>query len=658
MVARGSEEWFSPAEWVACRSPDLPSTVQAFNRMAAEAGWRNNSKLARPVQGPGRASWQYHLSIGSPAAQARLLLMFGAPPPPSASEPPTEPVSKAIWARFDGLSSELKAECQRRLDAVVLIEKHIAAGLTATAATSLAATAIGVSAATLYNWRKAVSDVPAQDRLAALAPEYRATSVFAECHPTALDVLKSDWLRPERPAFSACYRRMRKLASKNGWMPLPSERALRRRIEAEVPEGVRVLAREGAKKAKTLYPAQQRTRIHLHAMQAFNMDGHEIDVFVLLDDGRVVRMHMLVLQDLYSGKIVAHRLSETENKETVRLAIGDMVSAYGIPEKIVLDNGRAFASKWISGGTKNRYRFKVREGDPQGLLTALGIEIVWARPYSGQSKPIERAFRDLAEEIAKHPKCAGAYTGNRPENKPENYGERAIPIDVFRAHVAEQIAEHNARPGRRLETCAGRSFDETFAASMADPSTIVTFPTEAQRSLWLLAAEQIRTRQGSGEIHAFGNRYWSKELNGHAGRKVVVRFDPDRLQEPLLVYAADDRFLCAAPCIAATGFFDADAARTHARDRGAFEKALKEQRRLTAKMSADELGRMMSSSPPKAPAAPVPPKIKRLAVGGGVPQPNTMPEAEFEKAFSRGLAASLGADAEIIPFPPNRSEHG
>ncbi len=621
-------EWLSPADIRAARSPEPQADT------TAEAG---------PA---------YHASLLPSAATARVML---ASVP--AQEERRSDASKALWARFEGLSKAGKDECQRRLDTIVAAERLAASGLTVTAAVAEAAAQAGVSAATLYNWRKATVAVATADRLAALAPDYRNTNSRAECHPLALDALKTDWLRAEGSKFASSYRRIRKLASKNGWLPYPCERALRRRIAAEVPKAVQVLAREGAKKAKTLYPAQRRTRMHLHAMQAVNMDGHEIDVFVLLDDGRVVRLHLLALQDLYSGKIVAWRLAETENKETVRLAIGDMVSAHGIPEKIVLDNGRAFASKWISGGTKNRYRFKVRDGDPQGLLTTLGIEIVWAKPYSGQSKPIERAFRDLAEEIAKHPICAGAYTGNRPTAKPENYGSRAVAVETFRAHVAEQIAEHNARSGRKLETCAGRSFDETFDASRAD--AIVTWPTEAQRSLWLLAAEQIRAQKGSGEVHLFGNRYWSKELNQHAGQQIVARFDPDNLQAPLLVYTADDRFICAAECIAKTGFFDADAARTHARDRGAYEKAVREQRRLTTKMSVDELARMLAATQPTAPAPAPQPKIKRLAVGGGAapaPQREIMSDAEFESAFSRGLAA-IG-DAEIIPFSPKRAEDG
>ncbi|WP_375688054.1 transposase domain-containing protein, partial [Bartonella sp. AC62GZZY] len=189
--------------------------------------------------------------------------------------------------------------------------------------------------------------------------------------------------------------------------------------------------------AKKLYPAQRRDRSSLHALQAVNMDGHKLDVFVNVPwTEKPVRLYLIAIQDLYSGKILSWRLSDAESWEIVRLVIGDMVEAYGIPERMTLDNGRAFTSKWISGGV-------------QGLLTSLGVQLQWTTPYSGQSKPIERAWRDLAEAISKHPFCAGAYTGNKPDAKPEDYGKRAIGFEEFKAHVGAQIVAHNAQAGRK-----------------------------------------------------------------------------------------------------------------------------------------------------------------------------------------------------------------
>ena len=637
------KQFFSLAEILAARSPDLPTTERSLYRLAEREGWRHREGLARAASRRG-GGWEYHIDLLPPSAQARLTVIHGTPA--NDDRRPEEDRRKALWARFETLSSDQKAACEERLEVVRAVEAGRKAGLTERAAVASAAAQAKVSVRTVHSWRAMIAGVDRADWLAALAPAYRASVQRADCHEQAWAVFKSDYLRPEAPTLTSCYRRMKAAAREHGWQPIPSERALRRRLEAEVPRAVQVLAREGRDTAKTLYPAQRRTRAHLHAMQAVNMDGHKLDVFVRLSGDRIGRVHLLALQDLYSGKIVAWRLAESENKETVRLVIGDMVERYGIPDAIWLDNGRAFASKWITGGAPNRYRFKVRDEDPRGLITALGIEIHWTTPYSGQSKPIERAFRDLTDAIARHPFCSGAYTGNTPEAKPENYGARAVPFAAFRELVAAEIAEHNARPGRKTPTVNGRSFDEAFSESLKDAGSIVRWPTKAQRSLWLLAAERIRTRKGSGEIHLFGNRYWHRALNALAGRFVTIRFDPDDLALPLKVYDERDTLICEAERIADTGFDDAAAAREHAARRNALLKATREQQRLHAELSAEALADIYGA--PSAPPEPEieEPAVKRIATAGARPRPGW--GDEHEEALSR----ALGNLSNVVEFAP------
>lgn len=642
--------WFSAAEIAAAGKGDLPNTVRGLNLLIERDGWRLDAARSRKTGGRG-GGWEYHVSLLPKPVQVRLgagsaTSHSGAPPSVGSADisPACGEIKSDIWARFERLPQKHKDEAQARLQALELVRELRENGSSDTGALRAAARTSGVSPATLYNWRRVVDGIARADWLAVLAPGYKGGAGRAACEDKAYAMVKSDFLRPEKPSLSSCIRRVRAVAKKEGWA-MPSERSLRRHLDADVPKPVQRLARSGRDSAKALYPAQTRSRAHFHAMQAVNMDGHKFDVFVKMPDGRVTRVFLVGLQDLHSGKIVAWRLSESENKETVRLAIGDMVEAFGIPEEIWLDNGRAFASKWISGGSATRYRFKVREEDPQGLLTALNIKIHWTTPYSGQSKPIERAWRDLADVISRHPACAGAYTGNKPDAKPENYGSRAITLEDFRALCAREIAGHNAQAGRSMAACKGRSFDETFEASLNDPSTIVRWPSHAQKALWLMAAERIRTAKGNGEINFMGNRYWSGALTGHARKMVTVRFDPDALQEPLRVYDESDRFLCAAPCIAATGFKNQDAARDHGRKRRAYVNALASVKDMHATLSADELARIYASGAESAPVkGPQKTKVTRLATAGQPPVLTPEPEwdEEDEQAFSRGLRMIMG----------------
>ncbi|MBP1852714.1 transposase domain-containing protein [Rhizobium halophytocola] len=654
------KEWFTVAELLAADLPDMPADASGYSRYIGLHGWRLQPEKARKRAGQKGGGYEYHLTLLPVPARQRLSLILALAADEERSEKDRR--RKSRWNAFEALTADQKMVCEDRLKALRNAYELTSAGLGRTNAMKAAAHLAGVSMPTLYAWDKLIQGIDREDWLAALAPSVRSkTGAGQKIDEDAWDFLKSDYLRPEKPTFSACYRRMLKVAKRQKWLSIPSEDTCRRRFDREVPRAVQVLARSGKDKAKTLFPAQRRVRTHFHAMQAVNMDGHKIDVFISVPwSEKPIRMFLVCIQDLYSGKIVSWRLSDAETWEAVRLVIGDMVEVFGIPDDIYLDNGRAFASKWISGQSRTRFRFKVKEEDPQGLLVTLGIQPHWTTPYSGQSKPIERAFRDLADNIAKHPYCAGAYTGNRPDAKPENYMTRAIPLEGFRMHVAAQITDHNAQEDRRAAACAGRSFDETFTESLANPSTIVRWPTAAQKSLWLLASETLRTKKGSGEIHFQGNRYWSRDLNAISGAKVTIRFDPDKLHESVRVYDLDNRLICEAACIADTGFDNVDAARQHARTRRDYAKALQAQREAHTKLTAAQLADIIYRGEPTAPGKSKPsrPAVTRLATRGSTAprvETDAISDDEFLASFSNAVARAADS-ASILEFP--RSGNG
>ncbi len=61
---------------------------------------------------------------------------------------------------------------------------------------------------------------------------------------------------------------------------------------------------------------------------------------------------------------MAWRIGLNESSTLVRLAFADLLKNHGVPQAVLLDNGRAFASKWLTGGAKNRFRFKIKAEEP------------------------------------------------------------------------------------------------------------------------------------------------------------------------------------------------------------------------------------------------------------------------------------------------------
>ena len=619
------KNWWTAAELAAGALPGLPATERGVRKIADRQGWRRQQRAGRG------GGFEFHVEALPLAARAKLLVSAVAETPAA----PAETRSEDLWAVFDRKPASTKAEAERRHKAVIAVENLISSGVGKVAAIKQVAAQTSDGASTIRRWFDMVEDKPRSDWVPLLAPAWCGRTSTAECSPQAWDCFKADYLREEEPAAEACYERLQRVAAEKGWT-VPSLKTLMRRLERELSPAQITLARKGKNALKRLFPAQRRDHAAFAAMEAVNADGHTFDVFVRFPDGTVGRPCMVAVQDIFSGKFVGYRLGETENADLVRLAFGDAFAAYGPADHVYLDNGRGFASKWITGGTPNRFRFKVKAEDPEGVLTRCGCTIHWTTPFHGQAKPIERAFRDLCESIAKHPKCSGAYTGNSPGNKPANYGSKQLDYAEFAALVAEEMRRHNARQGRRSDVCAGRSFDEAFAESYARAALPRRLTAEQQR-MFLLAAENRFAARGSGQVEILGHRYWTERLVEVQARRVTVRFDPSDLSLPVHVYTLDGRFVATAERVEKAAFNDAEAAKKHNRLRRGWMRAQKEQLDLERQMDAMQVAALLPTSAP-GPAPEAPPVVRgvfgntALKLEGASPAPAEDRDAQFSRA--------------------------
>ena len=299
-------------------------------------------------------------------------------------------------------------------------------------------------------------------------------------------------------------------------------------------------------------------------------DGRKADVFCRWEDGTIGRPIVVAWLELRSRKCLGYEVGRTESADLIRLAFkrsAERVKA--LPRAALMDNGRGFCSKLLTGGAPTRFRFKVSDEDIPGILTLLGVKTIFATPFSGRSKPIESWFRAFAEVDKRFP---GAYVGAKPGDRPEDFDQKkAVPIAQFRKALDEAIALYHDTP-HRGDAMDGRTPNEVYLAEL--PSTVVRQPTVEQLRLCLLAAEKIRL-QKDGSIILQRNRYWDKALCAlPVGVDYVVRHNPEDASEPVAVYRGD-RFLCEARLYERTGFRDQEAAKAHNRARREFQRAKK-----------------------------------------------------------------------------------
>lgn len=638
-----TKDWYTSKELAGL--PGMPGTERGVN------GWGDRGRIERRKKAKGKG-WEYAFSSLPVEAQAALLkdLQPSAPALPKALRKPVRPGiadRESLWEAYERRPQSLKDKAAHRLQVLQAVERLVDSGVGRTQAVNEVSRAFGESTSTIYRWQKMVKGVSQADWLAVLVPGYTGRTAKAECSPEAWEYFKVLYLRPEAPTIAACYEWVCEAARQHGWV-VPSLRTLSRWAE-EIPVTTRVLLREGEEALMRLYPAQQRTVRDLYALYWINGDGYKHNVFVRFPDGSIDRPKTWFWQDVYSRKILGFRTDRTEHSDMIRLAIGDVVERFGIPEHVTIDNTRAAANKWMTGGVKNRYRFKIKEEDPIGLLPQLGIQVHWTSVFKGkghgQAKPVERAFGigGLGEYVDKRYEFRGAYTGPNPTAKPENYGETAVDFAEFCQVLADAIRLWNDKPGRDTEICDGRlSFNQAFEESYQRNAERIRRPTAAQRRMWLMAAEAVTVQRDSSVALRVGsgpngkNRYGCDALIDHIGRKVVVRFDPDALHESVFVYQADGRFIGEAQCLFAVGFGDSAAAREWARNRTRRAKAARAQAEAERRMSEMEALDYLPVPEPED-AAPVQTEVTRGTFGEikRVAGSDLVPEAEPESVAEK-----------------------
>jgi transposase InsO family protein len=541
---------------------------------------------------------------------------------------PEDGADDALWSAFARKSAKVRAAAERALAAVQAIEAKHKAGKSYREATDEVSSDTGYSVSTLYDLRKKVRGAAPADWLPILAADYkgggRPADPWEDGWRHFLSFLKH--AAPQTP-LTVAYRETDREAKAKGWA-WPSYGTVHNRWRA-LPKGERALIRSGTEALARAYPSQQRTVAHLQAMQVVNLDGRKADFFVRWEDGTISRPIVIALQDVHSRLILGHRFSKTEDADTTKALLLDVFDHFGLFDELVTDNGRAFASKKIAGGAGRPFRGKRDDDEVSGLLALCGVRVRFAIPRHGQSKPIERGFRDVAMGIDTRPEFKGAYCGNRPDAKPEDFSGNPVDIAVAREVYARELDHHNTQTGRRTEMAKGTlSFREVFEASYA------TRPDRklaaAQRYFFMHDVAYLKPNKTTGALKKDGFEYWSRDhqdiLVQHANATVAVYFDPNNRSNPVTVLDAEGRMLVERlPCLVRGRFDSTEDARTHARAKAQYKRAAKQKVAAMNLMSDAELtARARETRAVETPDPPTPDTTVSRPVFGALPAPASL----------------------------------
>lgn len=353
----------------------------------------------------------------------------------------------AIWETYSRKPDSIQKEARRRVDILDEFNALLNGGLKqATALNIIRNHHADASKATLWRWQKKTNGHPRQYWEALLAPEYRGR-VRNEISETVWEFFVRHWLTQNQPDASVIYRLTIPAAQENGWGKLPSLKTFERRIKTDIPENQRILGREGETALRQRLPHQKRDYTTLKLHELWESDGRKADVFCRWPDGiTVARPFVVIWREVRTRVVLSVRIYSYATGELIIESLASAMRRSGTyPEGAVLDNGREYANKPLTGGQKTRFRFTIKENEPIGILTRIGATVHWTTPYHGAAKPIESFWGKLAKVTDMlFPK---AYTGRNTVERPENCDQKnAIPIEEFAAKLIHAIETYHHEP--------------------------------------------------------------------------------------------------------------------------------------------------------------------------------------------------------------------
>ncbi|MCD4678048.1 MAG: hypothetical protein K8S18_18950 [Desulfobacula sp.] len=200
--------------------------------------------------------------------------------------------------------------------------------------------------------------------------------------------------------------------------------------------GVICLARDGMKAYQDKYaPYITRDPDLLEVGQCLVADGKTLNFNILHPvTGRPCRMTLIVFFDWKSRYPVGWQIMPSENQWGILAAFRNAVMALGrYPDSVYLDNGRAFKSRLFCKEVDLDFE------EMTGLYARVGTAVMFAKPYNGRSKVVERFFKTVQGQVEF---MMPSYCGDSIQTKPP----------WMHRNEKFQKAWHEARTGNWIPT--------------------------------------------------------------------------------------------------------------------------------------------------------------------------------------------------------------
>lgn len=354
--------------------------------------------------------------------------------------------------------------------------------------------------------------------------------------PEVWDMFYSLYMTVQKRSIQLCYDKTKAYFKKyNPEMKFPSYPTFTKKVREDIPEYAKAAFRGGKKFLNDRLPYMERTTDDLASNVCWVSDHHIADVFVKNARGKIVRPWITAFLDAKSRKIVSVLVRDispdaTAIKQSLRMGI----KRYGIPEEIYTDNGKDYLSSELDPDS------------PNSVLNILRIHKRRAKPYHGQSKPIERFFGTLEERFGK---LFYSYVGSDGKDRPEHMKKLKkelekdpdIPtMERYTELLENYINEYNSTPhtGNGMND---NTPDEVYFSNFIKPAQKIS----DDNVLRILFGSRRECKVSNSGVRVCGINFMSEELVDLYNTKVIAKYDPNDLDK-VYIYTQDGKFVCQA----------------------------------------------------------------------------------------------------------------
>lgn len=390
-----------------------------------------------------------------------------------------------------------------------------------------------ISKSKLFRWQRQYKDGEIPGLIDQRGGHNRGQTAIS---PDAWDYFYSLYMTQQKRSIKLCYD-----LTKREFPDIPSISSFERQVR-KIDKYAILFYREGPKAFNDQLPSMERSRLDICSNDIWFSDHHLMDVFVKSKDGkRAIRPWLTVFYDARSNKVVSFLVRDASpNATAVKQCLRVGMERFGVPSEVYFDNGKDYRSK---KDFSHDY--------PLSLVNQLGIRMIYATPYHGQAKTVERFFGTLTNRFSR---LFPTYTGRNAKDRPEcmqvsnaKILELAPTMEQYIQAVDSYIDEYNRTlsRGRDMEN---KSPDQVYQENLKVRRALKNL--DALRLLCGNSEERVVHKNG---VSIKNNNYFHEMLLSHLGEQVIVTYDPANIDK-VAVFDLEYRAICTAEAKIRTPF--------------------------------------------------------------------------------------------------------